>query len=88
MAPLTSIRTSEGKLEIVDQLLLPHTTAFIPIETIEHAHGAIKTMRASDLAVSLILSQLNVTLPSVDSWRSSDRVPCSIGCSFASREVS
>ena len=47
MAPLTSIRTSEGKLEIVDQLLLPHTTKFITIETIEQAHGAIKTMRVS-----------------------------------------
>lgn len=45
MAPLTSIRTSNGKLEIVNQLLLPHTTEFIEINTIEDAHDAIKTMK-------------------------------------------
>ncbi|CAL1707374.1 unnamed protein product [Somion occarium] len=45
MAPLTSIRTSEGKLEIVNQLLLPHTTEFITIETIEHAHHVIEAMK-------------------------------------------
>ena len=45
MPALTSIRTSEGKLEIVNQLLLPHTTEFIEIKTIEDAFDAIKSMK-------------------------------------------
>ena len=45
MAGLTSIRTRNGKLEIVNQLLLPHTTEFIEIKTIEDAHDAIKAMQ-------------------------------------------
>ncbi|KAG5648595.1 hypothetical protein DXG03_003206 [Asterophora parasitica] len=45
MAPLTSIRTENGKLEIVNQLLLPHTTEFLEIKTVEEAHDAIKTMK-------------------------------------------
>ena len=47
MAPLTSIRTTDGRLEIVNQLLLPHTTEFIEIKSIEEAHDAIKSMKAS-----------------------------------------
>jgi methylthioribose-1-phosphate isomerase len=43
---LTSIRQSQGKLEIVDQLLLPHTTEWIHISTVEEAHDAIKSMKA------------------------------------------
>jgi hypothetical protein len=43
---LTSIRTSEdSKIEIVNQLLLPHITEFIEIVTIEQAHDAIKSMK-------------------------------------------
>ncbi|TFK93750.1 eukaryotic translation initiation factor 2B [Polyporus arcularius HHB13444] len=42
---LTSIRTSEGKLEIVNQLLLPHTVEFIEIKTIDDAYDAIKSMK-------------------------------------------
>ncbi|KZP04077.1 hypothetical protein FIBSPDRAFT_968436 [Athelia psychrophila] len=42
---LTSIRTSDGKIEIIDQLLLPHTIEWIQISTVEQAHDAIKTMR-------------------------------------------
>jgi methylthioribose-1-phosphate isomerase len=47
MAPMTtSLRTSPaGDIEIIDQLLLPHTTAWVPITTIEDAHGAIKRMQ-------------------------------------------
>ncbi|KAH9931065.1 eukaryotic translation initiation factor 2B [Epithele typhae] len=45
MAPLTSIRTNEGKLEIVNQLLLPHTTEFLEIKTIDDAFDAIKSMK-------------------------------------------
>ncbi|KAI0358416.1 eukaryotic translation initiation factor 2B [Trametes cingulata] len=45
MPALTSIRTSEGKLEIVNQLLLPHTTEFIEIKNIDDAFDAIKSMK-------------------------------------------
>lgn len=45
MAPLISIKSSEDKLEIVNQLLLPHTTEFIEINSVEDAHDAIKTMK-------------------------------------------
>ncbi|KAF7376354.1 Methylthioribose-1-phosphate isomerase [Mycena sanguinolenta] len=42
---LTSIRTDGDKIEIVNQLLLPHATEFIEINTIDEAHDAIKTMK-------------------------------------------
>ena len=45
MAPLTSIRTSDNKIEIVNQLVLPHTVEWLEIDTIEQAHSAIKTMQ-------------------------------------------
>jgi methylthioribose-1-phosphate isomerase len=44
---LTSIKASDDKIEIVNQLLLPHTTEWLPIDTIEQAHDAIKTMKVS-----------------------------------------
>jgi len=57
MAPLISIKSTEDKLEIVNQLLLPHTTEFIEINSIEEAHDAIKTMKvrsqqAADLTIA------------------------------------
>ncbi|KAI0328605.1 eukaryotic translation initiation factor 2B [Cubamyces sp. BRFM 1775] len=45
MPALTSIRTSEGKLEIVNQLLLPHTVEFIEVSSIADAYDAIKSMK-------------------------------------------
>ena len=45
MSGLTSIRVTGDKIEIIDQLKLPHTTAFIEIDSIEQAHDAIKTMK-------------------------------------------
>jgi methylthioribose-1-phosphate isomerase len=45
MSPITSIRISNGKLEIVNQLLLPHTVEFLEIDSVEAAHDAIKTMK-------------------------------------------
>jgi methylthioribose-1-phosphate isomerase len=44
---LNSIRLSDDKIEIVNQLLLPHTTEWLAIDTIEQAHDAIKTMKVS-----------------------------------------
>jgi methylthioribose-1-phosphate isomerase len=46
MAFLASIRTSEDDIEIVNQLLLPHTTEWLPINSIEETHEAIKSMKA------------------------------------------
>lgn len=43
--PMISIRQTEGKLEIVDQLLLPHTTAWVAIESPKDAFEAIKSMK-------------------------------------------
>lgn len=47
MSELKSIRVSGDQLEIVNQLLLPHTTEFISINSVEDAYDAIKTMKAS-----------------------------------------
>ncbi len=47
MVGLTSIRTTGNKIEIVNQLLLPHTVEFIEIDTVEQAHDAIKSMKVS-----------------------------------------
>jgi len=44
---LTSIKTERDKIEIVNQLLLPHCTEYIEINTIEEAHDAIKTMKVN-----------------------------------------
>ncbi|KAL5523878.1 MRI1 [Sanghuangporus baumii] len=40
-----SIRTDGDKIEIVNQLLLPHVVEFVKIDSIEDAHDAIKTMK-------------------------------------------
>ncbi|RDB25295.1 Methylthioribose-1-phosphate isomerase [Hypsizygus marmoreus] len=61
MAPLTSIRTSNGKLEIVNQLLLPHTTEYIDINTIEEAHDAIKTMKIRGAPAIASLAALSLS---------------------------
>lgn len=45
MLDFSSIRTSEGKLEIVNQLLLPHTTEYLEIRSIDDAFDAIKSMK-------------------------------------------
>ncbi|KAJ7680572.1 Methylthioribose-1-phosphate isomerase [Mycena polygramma] len=42
---LVSIKTDGDKIEIVNQLLLPHSTEFIEINTIDDAHDAIKSMK-------------------------------------------
>ncbi|KAJ7072155.1 hypothetical protein C8F01DRAFT_1243231 [Mycena amicta] len=44
-APLVSILNEPLSLRIVNQLLLPHTTEWIEINTIEEAHEAIRSMK-------------------------------------------
>jgi methylthioribose-1-phosphate isomerase len=53
---LTSIKTSDDKIQIINQLLLPHTTEWLAIDTIEQAHDAIKTMKVSANMPSLVSS--------------------------------
>ena len=45
MATISSIRISGDKIEIINQLLLPHTQEWIEIDTVEKAYEAIKSMR-------------------------------------------
>ncbi|KAF9231936.1 hypothetical protein BU15DRAFT_55596 [Melanogaster broomeanus] len=45
MDALKSIRTDGDKIEIVNQLLLPHTIEYLEINTVEQAHDAIKSMK-------------------------------------------
>ena len=42
---LTSIRLSDDKIQIVNQLVLPHTTEWLVIDTVEQAHDAIRSMK-------------------------------------------
>lgn len=49
---MTSIRASltpsgVERIEIIDQLLLPHTTSWIEIDTIEKAWDAIRSMKVT-----------------------------------------
>lgn len=46
---LTSIRTSGDDVEIVNQLLLPHVTEWVKIDSVEDAHGAIKSMKENHI---------------------------------------
>lgn len=77
--PLTSIRTSNGKLEIVNQLLLPHTVQFIDINTIAAAHDAIKTMKVQFLYLFKAISA--DLIRTADPRSTSYSLPCvSLGC--------
>ncbi|KAF8200675.1 Methylthioribose-1-phosphate isomerase [Pholiota molesta] len=60
MAPLISIKSSDDKLEILNQLLLPHTTEFLEINSIEDAHDAIKTMKIRGAPAIASLAALSV----------------------------
>ena len=72
---LTSIRLSDDKIEIVNQLLLPHTTEWLSIDTIEQAHDAIKTMKVSTPAPrSLDPRCKDECAPAVDPWRTGHRL--------------
>ncbi|KAF5322830.1 hypothetical protein D9619_002037 [Psilocybe cf. subviscida] len=61
MAPLISIKADGDRLEIVNQLLLPHVTEFIPIDSVEDAHDAIKTMKIRGAPAIASLAALSVS---------------------------
>jgi len=58
---LTSIRTTNDKIEIVNQLLLPHTTEFVPIDTTDDAYDAIKSMKIRGAPAIASLAALSVS---------------------------
>ncbi|KAF8305480.1 eukaryotic translation initiation factor 2B [Clavulina sp. PMI_390] len=76
---LTSIRTSDAsdEIEIINQLLLPHTTEWVKINSIEDAHDAIKTMKIrgapaiASLASLAVAQNLSRLLKSADTSSSS-----------------
>ena len=60
-----SIRTSTDisgvlSIEIVDQLLLPHTVTYVPIPTIASAHAAIKNMQIRGAPAIASLASLSI----------------------------
>ncbi|KAG2015385.1 translation initiation factor 2B subunit I family protein [Coprinopsis cinerea AmutBmut pab1-1] len=59
-APLISIRRTDDKIEIVDQLLLPHVTKFVEISSIEEAHEAIKSMKIRGAPAIASLASLSL----------------------------
>jgi len=58
---LTSIKLSDDRIEIINQLLLPHTTEWLTIDTIEQAHDAIKTMKIRGAPAIASLAALSVS---------------------------
>jgi len=54
---LVSIRVSEDldRLEIVNQLLLPHVTEYVAINSVEDAHDAIKSMKVRSFCYPIII---------------------------------
>ncbi|KIL65957.1 hypothetical protein M378DRAFT_161602 [Amanita muscaria Koide BX008] len=61
MPPLASIRATAEKLEIVNQLLLPHATEFIQVNSIQEAHDAIRSMKIRGAPAIASLAALSVS---------------------------
>ncbi|KAF9107136.1 S-methyl-5-thioribose-1-phosphate isomerase, partial [Mortierella sp. GBA35] len=66
-ATLQAIRYQRGSLEIIDQLLLPHETLYIPISTLALGHDAIKTMKVRGAPAIAIVAALTLAVVLVDS---------------------
>ncbi|CCA66378.1 probable cig2 protein (putative GDP-GTP exchange factor) [Serendipita indica DSM 11827] len=58
---LTSIRTNGDDIEIVDQLLLPHTVAWVAIKSPDDAYTAIKSMMIRGAPAIASLAALSVS---------------------------
>ncbi|KAG0370840.1 Methylthioribose-1-phosphate isomerase [Gamsiella multidivaricata] len=70
-ATLQAIRYQRGSLEILDQLLLPHQTKYIPINSLELGHDAIKTMKVRGAPAIAIVAALTLAVVLVQSSTSS-----------------
>jgi methylthioribose-1-phosphate isomerase len=61
MDALKSIRIlDQDKIDIVNQLLLPHTIEYVQIQTIEQAHDAIKSMKIRGAPAIASLASLSI----------------------------
>ncbi|KAF9454041.1 Methylthioribose-1-phosphate isomerase [Macrolepiota fuliginosa MF-IS2] len=58
---LTSIKVIDDKLEIVNQLLLPHVTEYVEINSVEDAYDAIKSMKIRGAPAIASLAALSVS---------------------------
>ena len=61
-ATLQAIRYQRGSLEIIDQLLLPHETLYIPITSLALGHNAIKTMQVRGAPAIAIVAALTLAV--------------------------
>ncbi|KAF9578509.1 S-methyl-5-thioribose-1-phosphate isomerase, partial [Lunasporangiospora selenospora] len=61
-ATLEAIRYKRGSLEILDQLLLPHASVYIPISTLALGHDAIKTMKVRGAPAIAIVAALSLAV--------------------------
>ncbi|KAF9208634.1 S-methyl-5-thioribose-1-phosphate isomerase [Haplosporangium sp. Z 27] len=61
-ATLQAIRYKRGSLEILDQLLLPHETLYIPISSLALGHDAIKTMKVRGAPAIAIVAALSLAV--------------------------
>lgn len=59
---LQAIRYSRGKLEILDQLRLPHEEVFIDIQTVQDAWDAIHSMQVRGAPAIAIVAALSVAV--------------------------
>ncbi|KAG0227604.1 S-methyl-5-thioribose-1-phosphate isomerase [Actinomortierella wolfii] len=59
---LQAIRYKRGSLEILDQLLLPHETLYIPITSLALGHDAIKTMKVRGAPAIAIVAALSLAV--------------------------
>ena len=51
---LEAIRYNDGRLEILDQLLLPHSSKYIPVNNTEDGWSVIKKMQVFCFCFNLI----------------------------------
>lgn len=58
---LTSIKVDDDKIEIVNQLLLPHVTEYVEINSVEDAFDAIKTMKIRGAPAIASLASLSIS---------------------------
>ncbi|KAF9501870.1 putative translation initiation factor [Pleurotus eryngii] len=59
---LQSFKYSDDRLEILNQLLLPHTIEYVEINSVEEAHDAIKSMKIRGAPAIASLAALYVAL--------------------------
>ncbi|KAF9191303.1 S-methyl-5-thioribose-1-phosphate isomerase [Haplosporangium sp. Z 767] len=81
-ATLQAIRYQRGSLEILDQLLLPHETLYIPISTLALGHDAIKTMKVRGAPAIAIVAALTLAVVIVDPATSSKLASAKDACQF------